>query len=717
MRVTSRILLYLSFVLFFGYNLYSQSKQDKIDSLKTLTATTTDPVVKIKRYIKLALLYNNFSPEKEYYLQEALRLSKDKKADSLTGRIYYFLAFVNSYNNNDNTAVYYKKALNYKSSFTDIGYCNIYKNLARYFSKNAVFDSADYYFNVALKSSIEMLKQHPDDNKYKECYASVNQNMGNNYLFKADYKKAIEYYNKSLPTYIETGNINNQAIIHMNSGLIYMYFHEYDNALKEFRFCYNYGDAYDLPPKKASALTNMGAVYKATEQWDLADSVYREALMIRMQIGPERSIAGLYQNLGVIAKMKNDYNQALEYYNKALEIQLKNKNIKGLADLYLNIGNLYLKQKNYAKSEPNLLKALEYSRETQSLETTTESLWTLSKLYEEKNNYNKSLQYFKEFKILDDSIHSLKAQESSNYFKEKFEAAEKDRKLSEYRQQQQLDELEKKRQKMANRLLGAGIFMVVIVFILVLILLNNRRKAEKRLFEKNVELNKQKMLELVKEQEMNSINSFIHGQEKERSRIASDLHDRLGSLLSTVKLHFSSLESHFEEDKELHENFNYAISLLDKSVSEVRSVSHNLAKEILTEFGLVGAVENLRDAINSSGTMKLIFVNSGFNHRLSYEYEIEIYRIIQELVTNAIKHSKASEIIIQFVVTDDILTITVEDDGVGFDIGKIKKNGMGLDNIFKRTAKIKGRYSIDSTPGNGATFIFEIPVNPNKPLK
>jgi signal transduction histidine kinase len=221
---------------------------------------------------------------------------------------------------------------------------------------------------------------------------------------------------------------------------------------------------------------------------------------------------------------------------------------------------------------------------------------------------------------------------------------------------------------------------------------------------------REEMLELVKEQEMKSVNSFISGQEKERARIASDLHDRLGSLLSTVKLHFSSIEPYFENEPELSENFSYAISLLDQSVTEVRSVSHNLAKEILTEFGLVGAIENLRDSINSASILKFVFVNTGFNLRLSYEIEIEIYRIIQELVTNVIKHANATELVIQFVADEETLSITVEDDGVGFDIDKVKKDGLGLHNIFNRTATIKGKYAIDSAPGAGTSFIFDFPI-------
>ena len=357
--------------------------------------------------------------------------------------------------------------------------------------------------------------------------------------------------------------------------------------------------------------------------------------------------------------------------------------------------------------------ARENAIKAEDLEISMEININLSQLYQTKGDFKKALDYYKQFKIIDDSIHSLKSEETINLYKEKFKAAEKDRKISEFEQQQKLDTLIKEKQKLNNRLLTVGILAIVIISAFILLMVNNRRKTEKALFQKNNELNQQKMLELIKEQEMNSVNSFISGQERERSRIASDLHDRLGSLLSTVKLHFSSMEPFLEKNEELTENFSYAISLLDQSVAEVRSVSHNLAKEILTEFGIVGAIENLMEAINSAGNLKLVFINSGFNHRLPYEYEMEIYRIIQEIVTNAIKHANASEIVIQFVVDGDILTITIEDDGVGFDVSKIKSNGIGLINIFERTAKMNGKYALDTAPGNGTTYIFNIPIDKN----
>ena len=109
----------------------------------------------------------------------------------------------------------------------------------------------------------------------------------------------------------------------------------------------------------------------------------------------------------------------------------------------------------------------------------------------------------------------------------------------------------------------------------------------------------------------------------------------------------------------------------------------------------------------------MIFVNSGYKTRLTYEFEIEIYRIIQELVTNAIKHAKAQEIVIQFITDGDNLNIIVEDDGVGFDPAKIKSNGLGLANIYERTKKLNGRFSIDSAIGNGTTIIFDIPLIKN----
>ena len=213
----------------------------------------------------------------------------------------------------------------------------------------------------------------------------------------------------------------------------------------------------------------------------------------------------------------------------------------------------------------------------------------------------------------------------------------------------------------------------------------------------------------MKELEMSSFKSYMEGQEKERSRIAGDLHDRLGSLLSTVKLHFSSLEPDDDDSEENKKSYDYALELLDNSVEEVRAVSHNLTKGVLTQFGLVAAVESMRDAINSADKIKMQVIHSGVEERLNPQVEINLFRVIQELITNIIRHAHTNEAFVQFVGTEDRLNIIIEDHGVGFDKDNIQTEGLGLHNLSKRVAEVGGDVNVDSILGEGTTIIIDIP--------
>lgn len=688
------------------------AQQEKVEELEQITLISKKPVEKISAEIKLADIYQKTSKLKAiYYLEEALKLTEKHKLDSLKCEVIYRIARTYGQDEKTKAKEYYLLYLKTNSKEKNISnYSKVYNNLGRLYLLENKFDSAEYYFRGSIKIKKKMAKLEPNNHEIQQSIGISLSNLGTMFLNQSDYKQAIETLYEALEVFQDIGDTNTMAVTSLNIGVIYYYYKDIKNASITYTKALKLARISKNKAVEASALTNLGGIENENQNLDRADSLYNAALKIRLEIGPESSIAGLYENLGIIAQERGDFRQALTYLNKSLNIKIKENNDDALASLYANLGNLYHREKNYFKAKESLLKALEYANKSKSLEKLLQINKSISIVYEDQKDYVNALIYYREYKLLDDSIHSLKSEETINLFKQKYKTAEQDRTIAEFKQKQELAILNQEKQSLNNRLLFALILILLIVSAAIIYIVNNKRKADKLIFQKNNEMSQQKMLELVKEQEMKSVNSFISGQEKERSRIAADLHDRLGSLLSTVKLHFSSIEPSIENDHELAESFSYAVSLLDQSVAEVRSVSRNLAKEILTDFGIVGAIDNLQNAINSAGNIKLVFINSGFNIKLKYEFEIEIYRIIQELVTNAIKHSGATELVIQFVLDENNLSITIEDNGVGFNIDKVNKKGLGLANIFDRASKMKGRYSYDSSPGNGTSFFVEIPL-------
>jgi signal transduction histidine kinase len=225
------------------------------------------------------------------------------------------------------------------------------------------------------------------------------------------------------------------------------------------------------------------------------------------------------------------------------------------------------------------------------------------------------------------------------------------------------------------------------------------------------DLQQQQISSLEKQQQVIALQSMINGQEGERTRIARDLHDGLGGIFSTVKMHFSTLQ---HEVPELKSNNLYrkSFEMVDGASEELRKIAHNMMPEVLMKMGLVPA---LQDLCNNIGAGKQLHINLqayGMDKRLSASIEVMLFRIIQELINNIIKHSGASETIIQFNRNANNLNITVEDNGNGFDVNEIEtKRQAGLQTIRSRVAFLDGRISIDSKTGVGTTVMIDLLLN------
>ncbi|MFY9244039.1 MAG: ATP-binding protein [Polaribacter sp.] len=261
-------------------------------------------------------------------------------------------------------------------------------------------------------------------------------------------------------------------------------------------------------------------------------------------------------------------------------------------------------------------------------------------------------------------------------------------------------------------------FLVISVLILFLISLigiltikNSKRK--RILAQQNQELETQKNLTLIKEQEITTINAMVNGQEKERKQIAEDLHDNLGSVLATLKLHFENLKMNSVKKKiDQEELFNKTENLINEAYLKVRSIAHAKNAGVIANQGLLLAVQMMAEKISSADKIKIEVVHFGLHKRLENSLEITVFRIIQELITNIIKHAEAKNATINISLYDNNLNIIIEDDGKGFDIKKVNlKNGMGISSIKTRIKHLSGTFKIDATIGKGSSIIIDVPVS------
>lgn len=262
-----------------------------------------------------------------------------------------------------------------------------------------------------------------------------------------------------------------------------------------------------------------------------------------------------------------------------------------------------------------------------------------------------------------------------------------------------------------NLLLLSGILLSLGLCIIFLLYKNMLRKQKIAAQEREIEV--QRIDKILKEQELQTIDAMILGQEKERQRIANDLHDDLGSTLASAKLHFQHLHKNIQNPKikDKEALFTQTNLLLEEAYQQVRTIAHEKNSGVMANQGLLPAIKQLAKKISAANKLQITVQDYNLEERLDNTLEISIFRIIQELITNTIKHADATEVDISLTNHDALLNIIVEDNGKGFDATILpNKDGMGLKNIEKRVEYLEGTFEIDSTPHKGTNIIINIPI-------
>ncbi len=217
---------------------------------------------------------------------------------------------------------------------------------------------------------------------------------------------------------------------------------------------------------------------------------------------------------------------------------------------------------------------------------------------------------------------------------------------------------------------------------------------------------------LLKKKEEERLETIIKAQEAERKRFAEELHDGLGLLLSVLKMNFSTLaENYLLKNKPVpQQKINEIADLIDQVIRNVRETSRNLMPSTLYDFGLISALETLCHQTEKAANIKIDFEVVGNYTTFDRDFELYIYRIVQECLSNIVKHAEASHVYIHMSIEEDSLWLSIEDDGRGFNVEEqLRSQGMGLKNLYTRAELLNAHLEIDSAPGKGTLITLHIP--------
>lgn len=255
---------------------------------------------------------------------------------------------------------------------------------------------------------------------------------------------------------------------------------------------------------------------------------------------------------------------------------------------------------------------------------------------------------------------------------------------------------------------GTTVLLVMAVFIIIFVAYYQQKQTQQQLAIK--ELQAQHRRELME--------ATFRGQEEERRRLAEDMHDGIGTMLSITKMSLNQLEQQLGGELKVGFQFQKTRSMIDETMTNVRRISRNLVPTTLERFGLLAALEELADRATDSDTdVQLIYPEADPN--LLPVLELMFYRITQELVNNAIRHARARHITIQLMQFDNEVRLSVLDDGVGFDFDAVMENkqaGLGLRNIESRLNVVNGHVTFDVAPGRGSQIHVQVRVHEAQPV-
>ncbi len=474
-----------------------------------------------------------------------------------------------------------------------------------------------------------------------------------------------------------------------------------DSALRRYESAYELAIHYGRDGFVPFASGALGRYYLNEEHYDSALTYLNKSYDGYVILGNVEEIAIAQNNIALCYVSLEQFEKALSNFEQALAKYVSLGLEDDVALAYYNIGFTHYQQGNHDSAVFYVEKAVKIAEHISNIER---QLWghkLLSSSYASLGDYQEAYEHRLSYSTLSDSILDAQKLTSIAEMQIKYETEKKVQEI------ELLNAKNKTEQTQKWLFLALGALALLALFVLGFYYVQRGKTARK-----NALIADQKIQTLIDEQEIKTYNAMLEGQEEERIRISADLHDRLGSMLSTIKLMFSALGEKIDKAQEENKKqLDKANHLIDHACDEVRRISHNLGTGMVASFGLVKSLEELCESIDQTGKLKCTFASHNMTEALQLNTEIEIYRIVQEAVNNAIKHANAQRIEVQINRIEDEVNVHITDDGKGFNVNeKLQSDGMGLLSIQKRAEKIGGQLHIDSFVGRGTTLIIEIPM-------
>jgi signal transduction histidine kinase len=480
-----------------------------------------------------------------------------------------------------------------------------------------------------------------------------------------------------------------------------------DDAFKLSSEAFRYFNDKNNSLRQLIATKQLGQVYQKKQDYEKAIPYAEQALATSINIQDrhqELDIRLLIIELfGKLGKVENVVEQGL--YTIKLEEKYNAKRVSP---------QVYHTMASYLYKDGQDSKALTYAQLSESLMDSDDLMAIdiydlLASLYSQQANYEQAYLSAERANNLRQNQYNQEKYALSNQLAVKYQTLERDREIRELEQDYESSETRLFKRTRLFFVLGSMLLLLTGIAVYLYRLQKQKLAAKNLITQQQKEINEQRINELENSLKIKNLQAMVKGQEAERTRIAIDLHDSLGGMLSTLKLQYDSLQV---DNNELSKSPEYhkIMKLIDVACKDVRDISRNLKPNALEKLGLSAALGDLINRYNTRGSLEISLHTNEIDGMLEDNAKLHVYRIIQELLNNALKHAQATEIYVQINKTDDHIMLMVEDNGIGFIESEVIK-GLGLGNLQSRVNLLRGEISFDSVPKKGTSVIVHIPAS------
>lgn len=568
----------------------------------------------------------------------------------------------------------------------------------------AQFNKDSTYSYQDLNKILELARSNNDQKTLAHIYIKLAEYEGDVF---AEYDKSFEYYRRALE-YFKI-NRDSNGVVETNHSIAKRYtdagfYQEAINLLQNLVVIYTRNNKQS---KLANVYFDLNRAYKLKGENELSIEYLKKASELNHVLRDTSLMTKILFDKIQSFELNLDLDSALVTAYTVFNINTLTENQEMISKSLFHIGyinkllNDYPRAIKYLSKAENIIPYQPYSELRKFI------FKELADAYSKSGQDGNGYKYLMKYTLLNDSILNKNRLETFTNLALKYGSKEKQSSIELLRIEKQYAEAKNKEQRRTLYILGFGLFIVTLSIYFIIKFYDQRISTTRIITEQKEEINHQKIRELEDNIKMSSMRSVIEGQEIERERIAKDLHDSLGGLLSTIKLQFDHVRSKNQSLSELKE-YTRAHALLDTAVDEVRTISRNLQPGSLHNLGLVSAIKDLINRFEGEVYPDIDFQYYEMPEKMDKMISLSVYRIIQELLNNSLKHANAQEILIQINTEDNELVIQYEDDGIGFDQNNLKRKGMGLENIKSRVNYMHGNIVIDSSNNEGMSVLIRI---------